>query len=875
MRIRRRWRADRELDRDIEDELQFHIEQQTAAGVDAGLDPAEARRQAQAMLGGCEAIMEECRAQRPGAWAGDFMRDLRLGWRLLRRQPGFAAVAVITLALAIGANTAVFSCLDAVLRLAPPFPQADRIVALVSLDAHGALQLGNPFRSGDFADFRAHAAAFEVMAGWDYKDANLAADGHAEHVQVMRITQGFFKIWGVAAAAGRTFLPGEITADRRQELVLSDNFWRGPLGGAAVVGHPISVDGVDYTVIGIMPRGFATGVFDPDVWMALPLTPAQLAAHQRSTAATLQVAGRLRPGATLAQAQAEIRALSMAAAQRYPEERGGGGATAITEQEAMHLRLGASSALSMLLGVSGLVLLIGCISVAALSLERGSARRAEMATRYALGAPRGRLLRQLLTESLLIAAMAGVVGLGLGWLVMRWLNATLLASASLTAHLDARILVFTAGVALLTVLLSGLAPAWHNSRIEQLAQRSAASRTGGSNERLRSALIVGEVALALVCLVASATLIQAIWQQLHAPMGYEPAGVLAAELSLSGSAYADAQQRAEFESSLASAVTTLPGAQAAALVSPPAMSWDQPTVQARGHHLHASDGVPLFKVLAVTSGYFRTLRIRRLAGRDFLPSDVPGAASVAIVSRTAARRLFPGVATPIGQYLRIVRAGEPAWRVVVGEVDDTSFYAGEAANERVNVYEPLVQASPPSDLGILMRAASGPPGSLAPGLRQTIQRLDAAQPIFGVQPLSAISTENIDGDRYLGDVLSALAALVLLSAAVGLYGIVAYAATRRRRESAIRLAFGAPPVSLTWLLSVRGLRLAGMGVSLGLILAWLDSFLLASVFSGIATRNVGLFAVPTSVLLAVVVAASYLPAHRAARVAPMAVLKEQ
>jgi len=211
----------------------------------------------------------------------------------------------------------------------------------------------------------------------------------------------------------------------------------------------------------------------------------------------------------------------------------------------------------------------------------------------------------------------------------------------------------------------------------------------------------------------------------------------------------------------------------------------------------------------------------------------------------------------------------------VAEVDDTSFYPGEAANERVNVYEPLVLASPPSDLGILVRAASGPPGSLAPELRQTVQQLDAAQPIFVVQPLSAISTENIGGDRYLGDVLSALAGLILLSAAVGLYGIVAYSVARRRQEIATRLAFGAPRASVTRLLSIRGLRLAGVGVSLGLILAWLDSYLLANLFSGLATRNAELFAVPTAVLLAVVIVASYLPAHRAARVAPMTVLKEQ
>lgn len=835
-----------------------------------GLPAAEAMRRAQIEFGSTEKYAEQAREAAGLAALEHALQDLRFGLRMLGKAPGFTLAAVLLLALAIGANTAVFSVVAPILLARPPFPNSDRIVELVNLDAQGGLRWGNPQWSGDFAEDRATLAAaghaFAALAGWSNRAANLAAKAGSAHVDVMQVTPGFFSIWGIGAARGRTLLPTD--SGGGGAVVLSDRLWRGVLGGGDLVGREVRLDGEAYTVVGIMPPGFAHGLFDPDVWTVLDLTPQQLAAHTRAAAATLTVAGRLRAGATLAQAQGEVRAVAAVQARRHREEGAGGGVTAEPIARAIAASNVDPATLGMLLGITGVLLMIGCASVAGLQFQRGWARAPEFATRLALGATRGRLLRQLLTESLLLAALASAAALGLGWLALEWMNATLLAGSAVAARLDFRVLGFTAAVSLVAALLAGLAPALQASRSRPFRNRRA--------QRVRSTLVAGEIALSLLGVAACFTLIQAVWQEFHIPLGFQPSGVASAKLDLAGAAYAQAGRRIVLENRLEAAVAVLPGIAAVALVSPPALRWDQPAVEVPGRALKLDTPV---RVWAVSPRYFGVLGIPLQDGRGFGASDVAAGAPVALISRTAARRLFPGDASALGQRLRIVRDGEPAgWREVVGIVDDVKAWHAEPPGSAINVYEPLPQ-SPARSLGMLLKSA-GPPtvqlAAVAAGVRAAVARLDASLPVYDVQAASEIVAQQYGGDRYFAELLAALVGLVLVSGGVGLYGIVAFAAVARRREVAIRMALGSPRARTTWMLAASGLRLAAIGGAVGVFLAWVDSLLLTRMFEGaVHAQSAGLIAATLAILLAVVAVATYAPARRATRVQPMLVLKEQ
>ena len=838
------WR--RRKERELDEELAFHREQLAAR---------EGARLAEAKLGGTEVIKEECREQWAWARLADFSRDLRFGARGLRRNPGFAATAIVTLALGIAANVAAFGLLDAIVLRRPPYPHPGRIMEIISTSPGGALDFYNPLWAGDVADFRKSASAFEDLAAWDTHSDNFSVRGVVARVSLMRVTSGFFKVFGEAPSLGRTFARDS----RPNQVVLSNHFWRGALASRPMLGKSVWLHGAPYTVVGIMPPRFSQGYHRPDLWMPLRPTPIQLM-HNRNQALTVWTVGRIRTNATPEQAAAQIVGIANRENRIYSKRVPGWGETAVTLQKYDRLYENSTNGLVLLLGLTGIILLISCGGVAGLLLERGAARAQEMALRRALGAGRARMVRQLLTETLLLVLAAGALGTAQGAWALAWENSAFGAIGD-PIRLDANVLGLTVALSMFAALVAGAVPAWQ-----------ANSQKLGRH-RLRSSLVAGEIAFSLACLAAGFAIIHAIYVEFNTPTGYHPRQVLTANLNLLGPAYRTRSQEAAFVSRLLPALASLPGAKSTALVSPPAPSWDQPTVQIRGRNPRTAPNAPMPKVLAVTPSYFTTMEDPLLAGRRFTAADAAGAAPVAIVSQVAARRFFPGLPTPVGHYLRIIRAGQPPWRQIVGVVGNRENYTQESTSDEVNVYEPLAQ-DPRPDIGVLLRS-SGPPSALAPPLRDVVRRLDPALPVYGVGTLYDKLMAQNGSDASFAELIAVLNLMVLLLSAIGLYGVVAYGAGRRRRELAIRIALGAQRRQASALLLWSGLRLAIYGVAVGLVLAWLDSFALNAAFFGVSARSWPMLALPAAVLFTVALAASWLPARRAACADPFPLLKEQ
>ncbi|MGH9413899.1 MAG: ABC transporter permease, partial [Terriglobales bacterium] len=744
----------RRKERELQEELDFHLARAEAK--------YGSRQKAAALLGGEEATKEACRDERRGVWLASIGRDLRLGARILRKSPGFTAAAVITLALCIGVVTAVFSLLDVSLFTRVPFPHPDRIVSVVSV-LGGSPAPGNPLWAGDFEDFRHGASTFAELAGYDFASFNLAARGRAAHVSAAAVTPEFFRVMGAAPARGRSFVAGE-----RHAAVLSDRLWQKQFGGTAVLGKTVQLDGKPYTIVGIMPKGFAQanygafGMFASQIWVPLTI-PADGFQHSRKTAFTLYAIGRLRPGATVPEAKAQVEAIAQREAQQHPDERGMG-ETAMTLRESLVRRSGNATALAMFMVLAVFVLLIGCANVAGLGLGRAAARADEMAIRRALGAGRARLVRQVLTESLLLAAIAGALGLLIGWLGIVALDA---AFGQAFMHVDGRVLLVTIAAAMVTALAAGLAPALRSSARPQ--PRGVITGRG----RLRGTLVAVEIGLTAASLIVIGVGVVSIWQEAHQSMGFDAAHVLAAKISLKGANYGTAAQQEGFARRLRVAAAALPGVASAALISPPPLAWNEEAVAVRGRVPLDWTKLPEPKVFYASRRYLRTLKIPLVDGRAFGASDTSSTAPVAIISRDVARRLFAGGSDPIGKFIRTDGKGEP-WRKIIGEVGDVATFPGDTSTNG-EIYEPLAQARPTGmALGVVLRTPAAPDAVIAP-LREALAHIDATLALYDAGALqAALGAQGPDSDSILGHLLELMAGLALLLTAIGLYSVVAY-----------------------------------------------------------------------------------------------------
>ncbi len=801
-----------------------------------------------------------------------FLSDVRYAIRSLLRSPGFALAAIATLALGIGANTAVYSLVRGVLFRALPFAAPERLVALnETYPARGytAMVASPP----NYLDWKSRSRSFSSMAAYTTGDLALSEGREPERLRATLVTADFFETLGVAPAAGRTFAPDEFVSGRDRVAVLSHGVWQRRFGGdPAVVGRTIRLDGDAYRVAGIMPAAFRFPEDGPDAWV--PLTFPDNVATQRG-AHYLSVVGRLKSGVTLEQAKADLQAIGADLARKYRDTNEGHGATATALRGSLVKAV--RPALLTLLGAVAFVTLIACANVANLLLIRAAHRSSELAIRTALGAGRGRIARQLLTETLVLAVCGALLATALAEAavdaIVRLSPGTIPRLSEVAV--DGGVLAFTALWTIVTVVLCGVAPiigvfARAPMAALKVAGADAAAQPGPA--RLRRLLVVGEIGVALLLLVGAGLLVRSLARLAAVDPGFSADRVLRFDLSLPGSRYPDDARIAAFTDTLLARMRSLPGVQSAgATFGLPLTDFQfNSTFRVAGHDIDPAYE-PSAQVRVASRDYFRTVGLPLVAGRLFTPADTRGAPAAILASRSAAARFFPA-GDAIGQRLRFgARPGnvrlEGAIVGIVGDVHDQGLDHGLVPE----FYASLEQA-PVGAFSVVLRSAQEP-GSLAAAVRREVKALDPELPVTQLEPMLEVVSRSISGPRFLMSLLLAFAIIALLLAAVGIYGVTAYSVSQRTRELGIRMALGADARNVRALVLRDGLRLALTGLGLGLCAALALTRLLRGLLFEVPPTDLATHAGVALVLLAAALIACWIPARRASRLDPLKALR--
>ena len=812
---------------------------------------------------------------------GTLLQDMRYGIRMLMKNPGFTIIAVLTLALGIGANTAIFSVVNAELLRPLPFRDSGRLVSVAMANSRTHTSNGSASYP-DFVDWRSQNQVFEKMAAYTGATFTLTGQEHPAHLEGASVSAETFDLLGVSPELGRTFLPGEDEANHHV-VIISDHLWKQLFkGDPGIIGRTITLENEGYTVVGVMPANFQYPLQrEPEaIWSTLsPLnetsddSPPMV---QHRGAHFLTCIARLKPGVTLAQAQAAMDVIASSLSKQYPDTNKYMSVHLSSEEE--RLTGAIRPALLVMMIAVGLVLLIACVNVANLLLARATTRGREIAIRTAMGAGRVRVVRQLLTESLLLAIFAGVLGTALavwGSDVLVRLSPENLPRVG-EIHIDGWALAFTAGLSLLTGILFGLAPALqstHSNIVEALKEGSLSTTAGRSRHSLRSSLVIVEMALALILLVSAGLLIRSLIRLQSVNPGFDPHNVMTASLDLPDAKYSD-PQKAEFFRQLTPLLNALPGVQSAAAVFPLPMSGDEirTSFQIEGRPVAKSDE-PHTSIRGVTPNYFGTMRIPLLQGRDFTERDEAKATPVLIVNQAFAQQFFPGE-NPVGKHIQAgISNGGPGtapMREIVGVVGNVKFedLTTEFSPESYIPYGQLQFGS----ITIVARSAKDPQG-LAKPIASVVQSLDKDLPTYAPKTLEQYLNGTIAIPRFNTFLLAVFAALAMILTAVGLYGVISYTVAQRTHEIGIRMALGAQPGDMLRLVVGQGMRLALLGVGLGLVAAFGLTRFLSSLLFGVSSTDPVSFAVVVTMLVAVVLLACYIPARRAMRVDPMVALR--
>jgi predicted permease len=796
-------------------------------------------------------------------------QDLRYGARMLLKNPGFTLIAVITLALGIGANAAIFNVVNAVLLRPLPFKEPERLIMIRETKLPQFPEFS--VSPGNFLDWKSQNTVFERLVAFNGSSFNLIGTGDPEQLRGQRVTEGFLAMLGAQPELGRDFLPEEDQPGRNNVVILSHGLWQRRFGGdPKIINQPITLSGRSYTVIGVMPATFNFGGRETELWTPMGFTSDDAQNHGGHY---LSAIGQLKPGATLEQARSEMSAIAGRLAQQYPGPNAGWNVKLMPLLEFIVRSI--EPALLVLLGAVAFVLLIACANVANLLLARAAGREKEIAIRTALGARRWRIVRQLLTESALLAMAGGVAGL----LLAKWGTDLLLKLAPQDlprmndVSLDGRVLAFTAAVTLLTGMIFGLVPALQVSKpnlTETMKDAGGRGSTeGGRRQFIRGSLVVLEVASALLLLVGAGLLIKSFWRLQQVNPGFNPNNALTMSVALPSRKYPEENQQSAFFQQLLEKVRTLPGVQAAGASNVIPLGGDF----VLGFVIEGRPPLPpgagqSTNYYAVSADYFKAMGIPLLRGRVFTEQDTRNTTRVAVISESMAKRMFPNE-DPIGKRIHVTN-GPTVFREIVGIVGDVKQY-GLDQDTTLQTYEPYTQ-QPFSFMTLIVRTA-GDPTNLTSAIRNQVLSVDKEQPISGVRTLEQRVSISIAQQRFSTLLLGVFAAVALALAAVGIYGVLSYAASQRTHEIGIRMALGARNGDVLKMVIGQGMRLALAGVTLGVGAALALTQLMKRLLFGVTAVDPITYAAIALLLTLVALFACWIPARRAAKVDPMIALR--
>ncbi len=859
---------------DIREEFQFHLDMCIEEKVKAGMSPEAARLEALRQFGNQTTLREKGWDERGGGFFEILLKDLTFGVRTLLRKPLLTVTVLLTLGLGIGANTAVFSVIDATLLAPLPYRQPDRLMTLwEELTTHGQAQV--EFSPANYLDVRRQSRSFEAIGAWLETRVNLTGVVEPQRLSGMFISDNLFGILGASPIIGRGFLPGEDQENAQRVAILGHGFWqRGFASDPKIVGRSIQLDGQSVTVVGVMPEYFSFPKKAIDLWIPLRMSPDQASGRGDHY---IRVIGRLRDGINMSEAESEVRAIAKALEDRYPRTNDGVKMQLVPLEEYAFNE--EKPALVILFGAVGLVLLIGCANVANLLLTRANERGREMTLRTVLGAGRGRLLRQLLTESLLLGLLGGFLGLLLGFALVRALG-TYIAEALPQAagiSLDARLLAYTLGISLVTGLVFGLIPALRVSRtapgssLRGLESQLASGPGAGRNQKI---LVVAQLALSFVLLSGAGLLIRSFANLVAVDPGFRTEQVHVVGVELPFSKYETPEARWNFNDQLLDRVRSLPSVRSAGVISfvPLTRSAVFFSFSIEGRSLPGDMDLPQAVYRVISPGYFETMGISLLQGRHLSNSDNESALRVAIVNRTMATRFWPEGA--IGRRLKVGALDSPnQWMTIVGIVADVR-QKGLDADAEPQLYVPYRQDHrgfiAPSEVVIRSNLDAA---ALAPALRREVRAIDKDQPISGIETMAAVVSRSVAGPRFRTLLLALFAGIALMLSVIGIYGVVSYGVAQQTREIGLHMALGAEPRKIVGDVLRRGLKLSLAGVAVGFLFAAGLARLLRTMLFQVEPLDITVFVAAPLLLLLVSVVACYFPARRAARLDPSTALR--
>ena len=864
------------MDSQLDEELHAHFERQVEKHIRSGLAPEEAKRRARLEFGGSEQVKEACREARGVRLIETTIQDLRYGMRQLRRAPGFTAAAVLTLALGIGATTAIFSVVDAVLLRSTPYATPSELVAITERGPGTAAGEINEVSPGDLTAWQEQAPAFQGVAAYQRMEFHALSGGpEPDEVWASPVTSNLFRLLGVNVVHGRIFAPNETGV-----LILSHQYWESHFSSdSKLIGKALALDGKPYRVIGVAPADFEFPAANTAMWVPLTFTAAERADHEDRKLSTI---ARLRPGVTLRQAQAQMDVIARQLAAQYPKTNAGWSAP-VAPFEAPEVQGVLRAAILVLLGAVVFMMMIVCANVTSMFLARGTTRQGEMAIRASLGAGRARLMRQLLVESVLLAAAAGAGGLvlarwGLDAIIDLVPTYNLIETQALhQISMNFAVFGFAAALSVLTGIVVGLLPAARISRVDinDWLKEHGRTSSGSRGSRLQRALVVSEIALALVLLIGAGLMIESFERLASAPTGFDPDHLLTVRVPLMNYKYSQGLQSAAFYREILRRIRAIPGVKAAGMANNLPFTGFHTTLDfPSSPESPAGSGKSIYvDGRSVSPGYFQAMGISLKSGRDFTAADnQQGARCVRIMNEALARRYWPGE-NALGREI-LGACPKHATALIVGVVGNSEQdVVGSPAEPEL--YEPYAQHAWASFLVTFAIRTASDPLTVAAAVRRAVRQVDSDQPVIQLRTMEEVISESIWRQHVSASMMCIFGAIALVLAAIGIYGVLSYSVSRRTHEIGIRSALGATRADLLRMVIGEGLLLTLAGVAIGTVAALGLTRVLTGLLYGVRPRDPLTFFTLTFVLIAAALLAVYIPARRATKVDPMVALRHE